>query len=184
VGAANSGSQIAQDLAATHRVHLARGARIPRFPRRILGQSLHWWGDHLGLIAAPLDSWRGRTQRGDLLIGTSHRQLARRYGVKLRPRAIDAGDRTLRFADGSTVAVDAVVWATGFRSDYSWIHVPVLDARGLPEHRRGVTDAPGLYFLGMHDQYSRGSSLIGWVTHDAAYLVDRIARTLSTTPPA
>ena len=64
VGAANSGAGIAEDLSATHRVYLSRGKRIPRMPRRILGKSLHWYGDHLGLIGAPLDSLRGRTQRG------------------------------------------------------------------------------------------------------------------------
>jgi putative flavoprotein involved in K+ transport len=46
---------------------LSQGARIPRMPRRLLGKSVHFYGDHLGLIAAPLDGWRGRTQRGDLL---------------------------------------------------------------------------------------------------------------------
>jgi putative flavoprotein involved in K+ transport len=65
VGSANSGAQIAEDLAASHRVQLSRGQQLPRLPRRLLGKSLHWWGDHLGLLTAPLEgSWRGRTQRG------------------------------------------------------------------------------------------------------------------------
>jgi putative flavoprotein involved in K+ transport len=174
VGAANSGAQIAEDLAASHHVHLSRGHRLPQLPRRLLGKSLHWWGDHLGLLTAPLEgSWRGRTQRGDLLIGTSLRQLARR-GVQLLGRTIDADSRTVRFADGRALQAQAIVWATGYRSDYSWISVPVLDQRGMPIHRRGVTQAPGLYFLGMHNQYSRGSSLIGFVRHDASFIVDQI----------
>jgi putative flavoprotein involved in K+ transport len=175
VGSANSGCQIAVDLKDSgHRVHLSRGQRLPTLPYRILGKSLHWWGDKLGLIGAPLDSLRGRTQRGDLLVGTSPRQIARRHGVELHARTVAAGGSTVRFADDHTVQVDTVVWATGFRSDYSWIHLPVLDDRGLPRHRRGVTDPPGLYFLGMHNQYSRGSSLIYFVREDAAYLVERI----------
>jgi len=178
VGAANSGAQIAEDLAATHRVHLSRGARIPRMPRRLLGKSVHFYGDHLGLIAAPLDSsWRGRTQRGDLLIGTSLRQLQRRHRVDLRGRTSGAHERTVSFEDGSELDVETVIWATGFRSDYSWIHAPVLDAQGAPIHRRGVTGCPGLFFLGMKNQYSRGSSLIGWVRHDAAFIVDHIRGT-------
>jgi putative flavoprotein involved in K+ transport len=60
VGAANSGAQIAADLAPSHLVSLSRGQKIGRLPRRILGKGLHWWGAHLGLIAAPLDSWRER----------------------------------------------------------------------------------------------------------------------------
>jgi len=174
VGAANSGAQIAEDLAATHHVHLSQGAKIPRLPLRLFGRSVHFYGDHLGLIAASLDSLRGRTQRGDTLIGTSLRQLRRRYGVELRRRAVDAHERTVTFEDGSELEVEAVIWATGFHSDYSWIHVPVLDDQGVPIHRRGLTDSPGLFFLGMKNQYSRGSSLINWVRHDASFIVDHI----------
>jgi putative flavoprotein involved in K+ transport len=174
VGSANSGAQIAEDLSSAHRVHLARGKRLRRFPRRILGNSLHWWSERLDLIQAPLDSLRGRTQMGDLLIGTSLRQLAHRHGVELLPRAASAEGRTIRFADGRSLDVETVIWATGFRADYSWIEVPVFDERGSPRHRRGVTDSPGLYFLGMHLQYSRGSSLVGWVRHDAEFIVDRV----------
>jgi putative flavoprotein involved in K+ transport len=182
VGSANSGVGIAEDLAGSHRIQLSRGQRLPWLPRRLLGRSLHWWGDHLGLLTAPLEgSWRGRTQRGDLLIGTSLRQLARQ-GVRLVGRTIDAQGRTVRVADGQTLQAEAIVWATGYRSDYSWIGVPVLDERGTPVHRRGVTDAPGLYFLGMHNQYSRGSSLIGFVRHDAEFIVERACQRLAAKP--
>lgn len=178
VGAANSGAQIAEDLAATHRVHLSQGTRLPRLPRRLLGRSVHFWGDHLGLIAAPLEgSWRGRTQRGDLLIGTSLRQLKRRHGVDLRPRTVTASEHAVSFEDGTELDVEAVIWATGYRSDYSWIHAPVLDAHGAPIHQRGVASSPGLFFLGLKNQYSRGSSLIGWVRHDAAFIVEHIRGT-------
>lgn len=77
VDAPNSGAQIVEDLAASHRVYLSRGKRLPRLPRRILGKSLNWWGDHLGVIAAPLDNWRGRTQRGEPLVGASLHRRAR-----------------------------------------------------------------------------------------------------------
>jgi putative flavoprotein involved in K+ transport len=174
VGAANSGAQIAADLAGTHDVWLSRGARIRRLPRRILGIPIHSLGDHLGLIAAPFGTWRGRTQRGDLLVGTSLRQLARRHGVRLLGRATAANERTVQFANGQSLQVSAVVWATGYHSDYSWIHVPVLGPDGLPRHQRGVTEAAGLYFLGMHNQYSRGSSLIYWVRHDAAHIIRQV----------
>jgi hypothetical protein len=58
--------------------------------------------------------------------------------------------------------------------DYSWIHAPAVDDHGPPRHRRGVTDSPGLYFLGMHNQCSRGSSLIHWVKEDAAHITHRV----------
>jgi putative flavoprotein involved in K+ transport len=173
VGSANSGAQIAQDLSSTCRVQLSRGRKLPRLPRRLLGKSLHWWGDKLGLIGAPLNSFRGRTQRGELLVGQSLRQLARRHGVELVSRTFDAEGSKVQLEGGGEVRVSTIIWATGYRSDYSWIDVPIFDERGEPRHQRGVTQAPGLYFLGMHDQYSRGSSLIHWVRDDAKFIVDR-----------
>ncbi len=174
VGAANSGAQIAEDLAHTHHVQLSQGGGIPHLPLRILGKSVHWYGDHLGLIAASLDSLRGRTQRGDTLIGTSLRELKRHHGVQLVDRTIDARERTITLKDGRELEVETVIWATGYRPDYAWIHAPVLDAGGKPIHRRGVTNSPGLCFLGMKNQYSRGSSLIHWVRHDAKFIVEQL----------
>jgi len=191
VGSANSGAQIARELAVSHRVYLSRGTKIPSLPLRLLGKDLHWYGDKLALITAPLDTWRGRTQRGDLLIGTSPRQLRRRHGVELHARAVGAHGRSVQFADDRSIDISAVVWATGYRSDYSWINVPVLDEHGTPRHRRGVTESAGLYLLGMSHQYSRGSSLIHWVRHDAEFIVERSAtdardprRRAPTTSPA
>jgi putative flavoprotein involved in K+ transport len=68
-----------------------------------------------------------------------------------------------------------VIWATGFGVDHSWIEVPVFDPHGHAMHRRGVTASPGLYFLGLLWQYTRGSALIGWVKDDAEYLARQIS---------
>jgi putative flavoprotein involved in K+ transport len=105
-------------------------------------------------------------------------------GVRLAGRAVavEADGRTVRFADGQTLQPQAIVWATGYRSDYAWIKLPVLDQRGVPIHRRGATQALGLYLLGMHNQHSRGSSLIGFVRHDARFIVERISQRLTATP--
>jgi len=111
----------------------------------------------------------------DTLVGSSPRELKRRYGVALKPRAVGASGRTVSFADGSERDVDAVVWATGYRPDHSWINLPVLDPGGRPRHRRGVTDIPGLYFLGLSWQHARGSALLGWVKDDAEFIAEQIA---------
>ena len=99
----------------------------------------------------------------------------RRHGVVLKQRAVGASGRTVSFADGSELDVDALIWATGYRPDYSWIGLPVLDERGRARHRRGVTDVPGLFFLGLTWRHTRGSALLGWVKYDAAFLAGRIA---------
>jgi putative flavoprotein involved in K+ transport len=111
----------------------------------------------------------------DTLIGSSPRELERRHGVELKPRAIDADGHTVRFEGSREIEVDAVIWATGYRADYSWIKVPTFDSDGRLRHRRGVTDVPGLYFLGLTWQYTRGSALIGWVKDDAEFIAERIA---------
>jgi putative flavoprotein involved in K+ transport len=112
--------------------------------------------------------------RGEFVIGSNRRRL-HRAGVRFRPRLVDAEGHMARFADGGTVQVRTVIWATGFRSDYSWIHIPGVVADGRVAQRRGVTEVPGLYFLGLSWQHTRGSALLGFVHNDAAYLADRIA---------
>lgn len=80
----------------------------------------------------------------------------------------------------SAEARRAVIWATGFRIDHSWIDVPVFDESGRATHERGVTDSPGLYFLALSWQHTGGSALIGWIKDDAEYLAKKISELQST----
>jgi putative flavoprotein involved in K+ transport len=178
VGAANSGCQIAQELSATHSVELSAGQRLPAIPQRPLGRDIWAWATALRLDQVTADSRLGRRLAGrDQVIGAGPRQLARRHGIRIRPRAAGAAGRTVTFADGSAADFDAVVWATGFRADHTWIDIPdVTDERGRIRHQRGVTPSPGLYMLGLTWQHTRGSALLGWVGRDAAFLAGQIAR--------
>ena len=63
---------------------------------------------------------------------------------------------------------------TGFRLDHSLVEVLVFDDRGQVKHERGVTALPGLYFLGLPWQHTRGSALLGWVKDDAELIAQRI----------
>lgn len=189
VGGGNSGLQIAEELAAAGRqVDLSIGARYPMLPQRILGRDLFWWLQRIGLMRVTAQTRLGRRMRarGEFIIGTNRRRL-QRAGVRFRPRVVDAEGRTVRFADGSTLDVTTVIWATGFRPDYSWLHISGVADDGRITHRRGVTEVPGLYFLGLPWQHTRGSALLGFVHDDAAYLADRITEveqsTTTTTPP-
>jgi putative flavoprotein involved in K+ transport len=174
VGGGNTGFQLAEELVATRPVYLAIGSRQTPLPQRFLGRDLFWWLSKTGLIEKTVDSRLGRrAQHRETLVGSNPRK-ARRQGIHLKPRAIAASGRTLRFADGSEVEVDAVIWATGYRPDYSWIELPVIGERGRARHRRGVTDVTGLYFLGLTWQHTRGSALIGWVKDDAEFIAGQI----------
>jgi putative flavoprotein involved in K+ transport len=175
VGGGNTGYQIAKELSATHAVHLAVGSRQTPLPQRLLGRDLFWWLTRLGLLDKPADSRFGRRARNrDTLIGSSPRELERRFGVGLRPRVVGASGRTVRFADDSELMVDAVIWATGYRPDHSWIDLELTDADGRLRHERGVTDIPGLYLLGLSWQHTRGSALLGWVKEDAEFIAGRV----------
>ncbi len=174
VGGGNTGFQIAKELSATHKVVLSVGTRQKPLPQRVLGRDLFWWLTKAGIIDKTVESRLGRKLSArDTLIGSSPRQLKKRYGVEVRTRVVDAEGRTARFEDGSELEVDAVIWATGYRADYSWIELPISDEKGRLRHRRGVTDVPGLYFLGLSWQHTRGSALIGWVKDDAEFIAER-----------
>ena len=82
---------------------------------------------------------------------------------------------TITFEDGSTLSPAAVVWATGFEFDHSWIEPAVKNENGAIQHRRGVTAVEGLYFLGLPWQHTRGSALLGWVKDDAQFIAEQIA---------
>jgi putative flavoprotein involved in K+ transport len=157
-------------------VVLSIGSRQTPLPQRPLGRDLFWWLTKARILDKTVDSRLGRKlSTRETLIGSSPRELRRRYEVELKPRALDTDGRTVRFENGSELEVDAVIWATGYRPDHSWMKVPVFADDGRVRHRRGVTDVPGLYFLGLTWQYTRGSALIGWVKDDAEFIAERIA---------
>ena len=173
VGGANSGLQIAAELVDSREVVLAAGTNPPAVPQRLLGQDLFWWLTRPGLMDVGINSRLAQRMRarGDLVVGNSRKAL-RKAGVDFRPRLVRASGRTASFADGSSIDVDCVVWATGFRPDYSWIDAPELtDGAGMPRHDGGRSLAVlGLWFLGLPWQRTRGSALVGFVQRDAAHL--------------
>ncbi len=69
--------------------------------------------------------------------------------------------------DLARAGVTSIVWATGFAADFCWLHVDAFDSSGKPQHQRGVSSEPGVYFLGLPWQSRRGSSFIWGVWHDA-----------------
>jgi putative flavoprotein involved in K+ transport len=145
VGGGNTGYQIAEELVRSREVHLAIGARQTPLPQRLLGRDVFRYLQALKLMNKTVDS-----------------RLAQR--LKDRETLI-----------GSSPRRATVIWATGFRLDHSFVELPVFDERGQVRHRRGVTDVPGLYFLGLPWLHTRGSALLGWVKDDAQHVADRIA---------
>ena len=182
VGGGNTGYQIAEELASAGReVHLAIGTRQMPMPTRLLGREIFTVLERLGAMRKSADSRIGRRMKGrETLVGYGPRR-GRRQGITLHDRAASAEGRTVTFAGGGTVRPDAIVWATGFTRDHAFVDAPVF-AGGEVVQKRGVTEAPGLYFCGLPWMHTRGSALLGWVKDDAAFIAQKIAERPNTTP--
>ncbi len=94
-------------------------------------------------------------------------------GPRAEPTVVDEHPKTqLDLADG----FDTVLWATGFRADYSWLRLPVLDRKGEIRHDGGVVrDAPGLYRIGLNFLRRRKSSFIHGAEDDARDIVESLS---------
>jgi putative flavoprotein involved in K+ transport len=181
VGAGNSGAQIALELAESGRPTWLSGRDTGSIPRRVLGRDVYdwlWWT----VMRPSVESWAGRRLMGnglfagDPLVGFSRRALMIPTLTSVG-RTVGVSNGHPRLEDGRVLEdVRAVVWCTGFRPDFRWIHLPVFGPEGYPHHRRGiVAAAPGLGFVGLRYQYRIGSSLIGGVREDAEYVVRQLA---------
>ena len=92
--------------------------------------------------------------------------------VRADPQCMSGPISTLDLSDAG---ITSIIWATGFSQDFSWLKVDAFDAAGKPQHQRGVSTEPGIYFLGLPWQSRRGSTFIWGVWHDAKHLADHIA---------
>jgi putative flavoprotein involved in K+ transport len=78
--------------------------------------------------------------------------------------------------DLAQAGISSVIYAIGFRYDFDWIDLPIFDERGYPQYRRGVTDIPGFYFVGLHWMHTAGSGLFSQVGRDAEYVVSHLTQ--------
>jgi putative flavoprotein involved in K+ transport len=182
VGVGNSGGEIALELARTHRVTLA-GTPTGQIPVRI-GSRRSKVFFHVFRFVGHRVLTR-RTPIGRRVLAKGHRAAPL---VRARPKELAAagvervgriggveGGRP-RVHDGRLLAVDNVIWCTGFRPDFPWIDLPIFDEAGRPIHERGVVHAaPGLAFVGLSGQFALSSDVIPGAGRDAGYVAKRIA---------
>ncbi len=178
VGMGNSGAQIAVEIAQKHKVFLSIGQDRKFLPIKLFGKSIFWFFTRLGIWSLTVHDRLGKwlSQQPDPVFGYGKelKALNKQGSMIEKPRAVGAdGKSAILFEDGTTVEVNSIVWATGFRPDYRWIAIPdVIDENHKPKHHRGVSPVHGIYFLGLPWQYKRGSALLGGVGEDARYLID------------
>ena len=95
---------------------------------------------------------------------------------RFEPTRVDAAP--LLTLDLETAGVRTILWATGFRPDYSWLHVPVLDRKGRLQHAGGIVASPGMYVLGLPLMRRRKSSFIFGIEDDARDITEHLIRYL------
>ena len=184
VGAHDSGAEIALDVASAHRTWLS-GRDTGRIPFRIDGT----FGRRIGVPVVMFLFHRVLTVRTP--IGRGVREKVHLHAgpvVRVKPKDIAAAGiervpRVMGVRDGLPVLEDQrileaanVIWCTGFRPDFSWIHLPVFgEDENEPLHDRGiVAGEPGLYFVGLFFLYAGSSSLLLGVGRDAERVVRAI----------
>ena len=177
VGDGATGRQIALELAATHDVLLATGKKRSLVPQRLLGRSIFWWLDHLGLLRVRPDTRLGRRMRaGDAL---PRRDLADRHleaaGIEVMPRVTGLHGTRAGFANGAFRDVRSIIWATGYRDDTSWMRIAgAVGPTASFLETRGRSPVPNLFFVGRPWQMTQSSGLLTGVGADA----ERIASAL------
>jgi len=185
VGAGNSGSEIAMELARTHRVWLS-GRDTGHLPFRIAGLPARVLLIRLVLrvlfyrvltVNTPIGrkAYPKLTTHGGPLIRVMPKDMAA-AGVERVPRMAGVRDGRPVLEDGRSLQVSNVIWCTGFHPGFSWLHIPVFGDDGAPVHKSGiVADHPGLYFVGLHFLHALSSAMVHGVGRDAERVVRRIA---------
>lgn len=181
VGDGATGRQIALELASGGAtVTLAMGRKRNFGPQRILKKDSNIWAFKLGFLTADKTSLRGRLVRAlDITPGLGLRSSAlRRAGIALAPRCIDATDRRLVFADGTSRVCDTVIYALGYTDDTTWVDVDAATTSSGFVEERGVAPIEGLFYVGREWQSCRASALVCGVHRDAAVIAEHVGRYL------
>ena len=178
VGAGTSGVEIAIELSKS-RPTMISGKGTPHIPDvafKLLG-TLYWWFIHYMLtVSTPIGRKVGPKilNGGAPLISVSMREVAK-AGIKQLPRLKGVHKGLPLLDNGQTLTVTSIVWATGYKPDFSWIIFDVAGNNGWPKTRRGISeDYYGLYFVGMVFQYGLTSGLVGGVGRDAKFVTDHL----------
>lgn len=184
VGASNSGAEIALMAAREHPTVLA-GRDVGKMPfrpedrlARAFDTVFWFFVNHIATMDTPIGRKAQPSIRDHgLPLDRVRPSDLRAAGVeRVHARIVGAREGMPLLDDGRVLEAANVVWATGFRPDHRWIHLPLTGPDGWPRQTRGVvTDVPGLFFIGLPFMYAGASALLGGVGRDAAYLVDQMA---------
>jgi putative flavoprotein involved in K+ transport len=184
VGAGTSGTEIAIELSKSRQTLISGHPtfHIPDPVFRYAGRLYWWFASNVLTVRTPIGrkAKNSIVKGGGPLINVSVKDIVT-AGVEQVPRVAGVENGQPKLEDGRVVSVSSIVWATGFKPDFSWINLKVTDEKnGWPITKRGVLpDIKGIYFLGMLFQYGLTSGLVGGVGRDAAFIVKDIHKHLN-----
>lgn len=177
VGGGNSGAQIAVELSKERVTYLACSNKLVYLPLMIGKRSIFWWFDKLGVLHASHTSILGKfiQKKDDPIFRYELKHAIKQREIMLKTRVVAGKQNEIIFKDSSSLEVNNIIWATGFRNPLKWINIKgVLNKEGRIIHHRGVSPVEGLYFIGLPWQHRRGSALLQGVGNDAEYIVKQI----------
>jgi putative flavoprotein involved in K+ transport len=184
VGAGTSGMEIAIELAGSRHTLISGHPtfHIPDPLFRYAGRFYWWFINNIITVNTPIgrNAKKSILKGGGPLIRVSVKDLIT-AGVEQVPRVTAVENGLPRLEDGRVMSVSSIVWATGFKPDFSWIDLKVTDEKtGWPLTDRGVsTVTRGMYFIGMLFQYGLTSGLVGGVGRDAAFIAKHIRKQIN-----
>lgn len=183
VGAANSGVQIAAELARVAKVTLAARRPPSLIRQRLLGADVHFWWWLFGLDTAETNTWQARifkqlhSKAGPAVLDAGiYRQALASGKPELRPMFREFTRHGVVWPDGSTEPIDAVIFATGFSANLDYLaELGALNEQGQPRQARGVsTSTPGVYYVGLSYQRTYASATLRGVGPDAELVVSHL----------
>ena len=174
VGAGDSGFQILDEVSqeATRRIYFSGTTDVKVLPQEILGKTLWWWFTKTGFLSFSRDTWLGKkiSRSRQPVIGTNVKKILRRKNVEAVGKTKNAEDKLVITEKKKIHGLKNIIWATGYRPNFSWIEGLELTDNGYPDHYRGVSNIEGLYFMGLPWLHTRGSATLGGIKKDAEYL--------------
>lgn len=184
VGAGNSGAEISLELASQHKTLLS-GKDTGHVPFRIESFAARLFLIRLVLRLGfhrimTVKTKIGRKMRLKLLFHGGPLVRTKPYdlinaGIERIPRVVGVRNGMPLLEDQRLLKVSNIIWCTGFHAGFSWIKLPIFgETTEFPIHNRGITNEPGLYFVGLLFQYSASSSMVHGVARDAEYIVKNI----------
>ncbi|RZS93338.1 flavin-containing monooxygenase [Aquimarina brevivitae] len=178
VGGGDSGYQILNEISKdeTRTVYFSGDTSVKSLPQQFLGKTIWWWFTVTGFLRFSKYSWIGKklSKTTQPVIGTDVKEILSRRNVISVGRTKDALKHEVIFEKRNVSTIKNIIWATGYRPNFTWIEGLELDSDGYPKNYRGVSNLKGLYFIGLPWLYTRGSATLGGVSKDAEYLAKEI----------